>query len=466
MNMRDVISLTLALGMALASVTAPAETPPPGGEPRDFQLVEPEIIRLDNGLTATLVTFGDVPKTTVLISVRTGNLNEGGRTWLADLTGELLTQGTASATGSELAARAASMGGALSVATGLEQTTLSIDVLEDYAAEAIALLAEVLREPAFPESELARVRADLERSRSIAVTQPQQIATEAFRGLVYGDHPFGKILPSADELASYGIDDVREYYEGNFGALRTRVYVGGRFAREDVAGAIREAFGEWPAGPEVITDIPEPAEGPQFLLVDRPGAQQSTLRLGLPVADPQSPDWTRLGVMNTLLGGFFSSRIIANIREDKGYTYSPRSILETHYRDALWVQQADVTSEHTGDSLREIFAEIRRLQEEAPAEPEVERVRNYLAGTFVLGNASRLGILSQLAYVDFHGLNRSYLTEYVERVQGVSAEDIQAAAAEWLPISEMTLVVVGDAESVSPQLEAVEALKPLLEPGT
>ena len=463
--MRFVICLTLALGVILPAWSDAAETPPPGGEPRDFKLVEPEIVHLDNGLSATLVAFGDVPKTTILVNVRTGNLNEGGRTWLADLTGELLTQGTASSTGSEIAARAASMGGALSVSTGLEQTTLSIDVLEDHAAEAIALLAEVLREPAFPESELARIRADLERSRSIAVTQPQQIATEAFRGLLYGDHPFGKILPSAEELAGYGIDDVRGYYEGNFGARRTRVYVGGRFARTEVIEAIREAFDGWPSGPEVFTDIPEPAEGPQFLLIDRPGAPQSTLRLGLPVADPQSPDWTRLGVMNTLLGGFFSSRITSNIREDKGYTYSPRSLLESHYRDALWVQQADVTSEHTADSIREILAEVRRLQEEAPAAPEMERVRNYLTGTFVLGNASRLGILSQLAYVDFHGLDRTYLTEYVERIQNVSAEDIQAAADEWLPISEMTLVVVGDAESVSTQLETLETLKPLLEPG-
>ena len=125
-----------------------------------------------------------------------------------------------------------------------------------------------------------------------------------------------------------------------------------------------------------------------------------------------------------------------------------------------------MTSEHTGDSVREILAEIRRLQEEAPAEPEMDRVRNYLTGTFVLGNASRLGILSQLAFVDFHGLDRSYLTGYVERIQGVSAEDVQAAASEWLPVSEMTLVVVGDAEAVSPQLESVEALQPLLEPGT
>ncbi len=464
--MRIITCLMLVLGIASPWAAHGAETPPPGGKPRDFQLVEPETIRLDNGLAATLVPFGDVPKTTILVNVRTGNLNEGGRTWLADLTGELLTQGTASASGSEIAARAASMGGALTVSTGLEQTTLSIDVLEDHAADAVALLAEVLSEPAFPESELERIRDDLERRRSIAVTQPQQIATEAFRGLLYGEHPFGRIIPSADQLAGYGIDDVRGYFEDNFGARRTRVYVGGRFDRDLVADAIREAFGNWTEGPEVFTDIPEPAEGPGFLLVDRPGAQQSTLRLGLPVADPQSPEWTRLGVMNTLLGGFFSSRITSNIREDKGYTYSPRSVVEPHYRDALWVQQADVTSEHTGDSLREILAEITRLQDEAPAEAEMERVRNYLTGTFVLANASRFGILSQLAFVDFHGLDRSFLTGYVDRVQDVTAEQVRATAAEWLPVSEMTLVVVGDPETVSSQLKSVEALKPLLEPGS
>ena len=145
--MRIITCLMLVLGIASPWAAHAAETPPPGGKPRDFQLVEPETIRLDNGLAATLVPFGDVPKTTVLVNVRTGNLNEGGRTWLADLTGELLTQGTASASGSEIAARAASMGGALTVSTGLEQTTLSIDVLEDHLALDLLVSADASGRP-------------------------------------------------------------------------------------------------------------------------------------------------------------------------------------------------------------------------------------------------------------------------------------------------------------------------------
>lgn len=461
--MRILIATVLGLG-ALATV-APAvsvETPPAGGKPRDFELVQPEVVTLENGLTATLVEFGEVPKTTVLVTVRTGNLNEGGRTWLADLAGELLKQGTEKTPARELAARAASMGGSLVVSTGAEETTVSIDVLEDHAFDAVDLLAEVIIEPAFPEGELERIRGDLERQLSIALTQPQQIATEAFSRLLYGDHPFGKVLPDPGQLAGYGIDDVRSYYDDNFGARRTRIYVGGRFDTGEMSAAIRRAFGEWKAGPEVYTNIPATEPRSQFALVDRPGASQSTLRLGIPVTDPSDPDWTKLSVMNTLLGGFFSSRITSNIREDKGYTYSPRSVLVTRYRDTYWAEFADVTSEHTGDSIREILAEISRLQEEAPPETEMERVRNYMTGSFVLGNASRFGILGQLAYVDFHGLDRDYLTNFVERVQAVSPEDVRAAAETWLKSDDLTLVVVGDADSVSPQLEALPELEGLL----
>ncbi len=465
--MRTLNATVLALGLgalAAGSGATGVNTPPPGGKPRDFQLVEPEVVTLENGLTATLVEFGDVPKTTVLVNIRTGNLNEDGRTWLADLAGELLKQGTEKTPARDIASRAASMGGSLVVSTGAEETTVSIDVLEDHAADAVALLAEVIQEPAFPESELERIRGDLQRQLSIAVTQPQQIATAAFARLIYGDHPFGKVLPEPGELASYGIEDVRGYYEENFGARRTRIYVGGRFDRDAMSAAIRDAFGPWTAGPEVYTDIPGTEAAQQFVLIDRPGAPQSTLRLGLPVADPSSPDWTSLSVMNTLLGGFFSSRITGNIREDKGYTYSPRSVLATRYRDTYWAELADVTSEHTGDSIREILAEIRGLQEEAPAESEMDRVRNYLTGSFVLGNASRFGILGQLAYVDFHGLDRDYLTSFVDRVEAVSPEDVRAAAEKWLKTDEMALVVVGDAASVAPQLDALPELEDWLKP--
>ncbi|HKL62794.1 MAG TPA: pitrilysin family protein, partial [Woeseiaceae bacterium] len=363
------------------------ETPPPGGEPKDFSLPQKENIALENGLEASLVGFGALPKATVSVVVRAGNLNEGERTWLADLAGDFLLEGTAGRSASQIAREAAAMGGQVSVQVGADRTVIESDALAEYVPEMARLLADIVRNAAFPASELERLKRDRQRQLAIARTQPQQMALAAFRDALYGDHPYGNVLPEAEQLAAYTLEDARGFYEDNFGARRTHVYVAGRFDRQAVATAIREAFADWAPGPEVLVNVPEPAEGRVAVeIIHRPGASQSNLYLGLPVPDPSSPDWIPLQVTNTLLGGFFSSRITRNIREDKGYTYSPYSTLSSRYRDAYWAEVAAVTTEFTGPAIEEILGEVDRLQAGAPPAGELDGLKNYTAGTFVLQN--------------------------------------------------------------------------------
>lgn len=157
-------------------------------------------------------------------------------------------------------------------------------------------------------------------------------------------------------------------------------------------------------------------------------------------------------VMNSLLGGSFASRITSNIREDKGYTYSPRSRLSTRYRDCYWAQTADVTTKFTGASLKEIFFEIERLQNEPPAAEELEAIQNFMAGIFVLQNSSRTGIIGQLSFLDLHGLDESYLTTYVSRVYELTPADLQRVAGQYLEDDKMTIVVVGDIKKIRSQV--------------
>lgn len=429
------------------------ETPPPGGEPKDFSLPEKQSFALENGLQTTLVAFGTLPKATVSVVVRAGNLNEGGRTWLADLAGDFLLEGTASRSAAEIAREAAAMGGQVSVEVGADRTIVESDVLAEYAPEMARLLADIVRNATYPASELERLKRDRQRQLSIAETQPQQMALAAFRNALYGDHPYGNVLPTAEQLAAYTLEDVRGYYEQNFGARRTHVYVAGRFDRQATEAAIREAWGDWAAGPEILVDVPEPAEGKVAVdVIDRPGASQSNLYIGLPVPDPSSPDWIPLQVTNTLLGGFFSSRIISNIREDKGYSYSPFSTLSTRYRDAYWAEVAAVTTEVTGPAISEIMGEVDRLQSEAPPAEELDGVKNYTAGTFVLQNSTRGGIINLLAWQELHDLPDSYLTDYVSNVFAVTPEEVSETAEVYLREEDMTVVVVGDRGQIAEQV--------------
>jgi predicted Zn-dependent peptidase len=189
--------------------------------------------------------------------------------------------------------------------------------------------------------------------------------------------------------------------------------------------------------------------------VDRPGAVQSTVRVAVKALDPSSPDYVKQQVMNMLLGGYFSSRITSNIREKKGYAYSPYSSVVSHPKDAVWAENADVTTAVTGASLKEVFNEIGTLRTTPPPADELKAAQSYLAGNFVLANSSREGIINQLRFVDLHGLPDSYLQSYVSNVLAVTPEDVQRLAKTHLRQEAITVVVVGDQKVVAPQLKVL-----------
>lgn len=447
--------MTFGLNVCLifSSAFAQKETPPEGGEPKDFNLPAKQMFMLDNGLEATLVPYGTLPKVTVRIVVRVGNINESeDEVWLADLTGDMMKEGTKSLSSEEVALKAAGMGGEVDISVGADQTNISGDVLSEFGPDFVALLADIVCNPLLPESEIDRLKKDMLRNLNIRKSQPQSMALEKFREVLYPNHPYGRVFPTQEMIASYTQEKVQSFYENNFGAARTHVYVAGRFDEDEVESAIRNAFENWRRGPEALINIPSPQSERAIYLINRPNAAQSTIYMGLPVIGPANENWIPLQVTNTLLGGFFSSRITTNIREDKGYTYSPFSQISTRYRDAYWLESADVTTSVTGPSLREIFYEIDRLQDEPPPKEELDGVENYMAGTFVLQNSSPSGIISQLAFMDLHGLNESYLTEYVQRVHAVAPEQVQDMARQYIKDNEMTIVIAGDRRKIYQQV--------------
>lgn len=452
---RGVILLTaLALACGAASAQQQKEIPPEGGTPKDFVLPQKETEQLDNGLRISSVQFGTVPKATIAVVVSAGNLNEGNQTWLADLTGDFLLEGTTSRSAEEIAREAAAMGGQVTVSVGEDLTTISGDVLAEYAPQMAALLADIVQNPRFPNEELERLTRDRLRQLSVAKIQPEQMAVAAFRKALYGDHPYGNLLPEEAQLQNYTVQDVRAFFDRNFGAARTHVLVAGKFDSPATMSAIREAFTEWREGPATLVNLPKPADGKVVVdVIDRPDASQSNLYLGLPIISPGHDDWIPMQISNTLLGGFFSSRITRNIREDKGYTYSPYSTLSVRYRDGYWAQVAAVTTDVTGPALEEIFKEIRLLQETPPSSEELDGVKNYSAGVFVLQNSTRGGIINVLSYLDHHELPDSYLSNYVSEVFAITPEQVSDIAKKYLQEDEMTVIVVGDRSQVSEQVQ-------------
>lgn len=426
------------------------ETPPAPGTPRAFAVPQVQRFELPNGLEVRFVDYGNVPKATVRLVTQTGNIDEAAtEVWLADVTGSMMQQGTETRSAEEIAREIALMGGALDVSVGVNQTTIGTDVFSESATEAVALVADIARNPLLPESELARIKGDLARNLSIQRSQPQSLASEAFNRVIYGEHPYGRIFPTEDALAGYTIDQVRTFHERNFGAARSYLYVVGKFDAAAVESAVRASFGDWAAGNAPAAVSLAPVSTREIHLIDRPGSVQSTLYIGLPVVHAANADYLPLTVMNALLGGSFGSRITSNIREQKGYTYSPTSVVTTRLGAATWAEMADVTTNVTGASIKEILGEIERLRKEPPTAQELRGIQNYLAGTFVLRNSSRPGIASQLAFLDLYGLTEDYLRNYVQRVYALTPADIQRMAQTYIDPSRLAIVVVGDRAAIA-----------------
>lgn len=449
-------SLLVAAGVSLiapSAVQAQKQTPPAPGTPRNFTLPVTQSFTLPNGLQVTLIPYGTVPKTWMQLVVRSGNANESAnQVWLADITGDLMQEGTTTRTVQQVASQAAGMGGGVNISVGPDETTIAASALSEFVPLMVSLIADVARNPRFPESELARLKTDRIRTLARSKVQPSALALERFRSVLYGDHPYGRIFPTEATINSFNVDQVRNFYAANFGAGRAHLYIAGKFDPRATEAAIRSAFAGWARGPAATNNIPKPVSRRSIYLIDRPGAVQSTLILGLPVLNPSNPDYPALSVTNALLGGSFGSRITRNIRENKGYTYSPFSSVSNRYRDAYWAQQADVTTDVTGASLKEIFLEIDRLRSEPPSVEELRGIQNYLAGIFVLQNSSPTGIISQLRFLNLHGLGRDYLENFVKRVHAVTPAEVTRIAQTYVRPDQMTIVVVGDKSKVASQL--------------
>jgi zinc protease len=438
-------------------LVAQKQTPPAGGVAKDFKLSDKSIKNYPNGLKTMVVHYGELPKANISLIIKTGNVHEGvEQVWLADLTGRLLREGTPTMNFAALSKKVAMMGGSLNVNVGSNQTTISGTVLSEYAPQFIKLLSDLVMQPAFPASELERLKGDFKRRLATQKAVPQAQAQEQFYAAVYKDHPYGRIFPTEEMLNSYTTAMVKDFYNANFGAKRSVLYVVGKFDDKAVNSAIA-SLTKWKAGPAVSYPSVTAKAVSDTLIIDRKGAPQTTLMVGLPVVSPTNKDYVPFLVANSLLGGSFGSRITSNIRENKGYTYSPFSAVNNQVGSSLWVEQADVTSEHTVDALTEIEREIKRLQTEPPTKEELSGIQNYEAGIFVLRNSSPGGIISQLNFLDLYGLDDSYLNNYVKNLYKVTPETVSTMVRNYIDYNKMIKVMVGDRDTIQKQVQKAKA---------
>lgn len=423
------------------------------GAPRAGALPPRRREALASGMRTALVQSGTTPVVALRLVVEAGSAHLApGQAWLDRLLHDFLREGSATHDRAAFADALAAMGGRLDVEGDEHTTVLRTQVLAEHAAAAAGLLIGLARAPRLPAEETARLVADQQRWAEIAAQEPQWRAHAAFRAALYGRHPYAAVLPQAEALAGFTAQDARTFWERHSGAGRSMLLAAGKFDADAVVEAAARASDGW-ATPEVAA-VPRARASEMRVVrfVPRAGSEQTTLRVGVPVPPPGHGDYIALEVANALLGGSFNSRITQNIREQKGYTYSPSSQISTRPRDAYWVESADVTTPVTAPALDEILGEIDRLRASAPPDEEVTGIANYVAGVFAIRGATLSGLLDHLEFLALHSLDDGYTAAYETRVRSVTPAEVWRVARDYLRPERLTIVAVGDPYAVRADL--------------
>ncbi|HLM07654.1 MAG TPA: pitrilysin family protein [Blastococcus sp.] len=437
---------------------------PPLGEPRPQPAPAAEETTLPNGLRLVVVPRPGVP----LIELR---LRVPFAASTAAAAGEHTAQGSvlsgAVLLGTEhhdqtgIAQLLQSHGAELSVSTDPDRLLLATTLLPDGLAPVLGLLAELLTSATYPDDLVQGERDRVAERIAIARSQPSVIARIALAARRYGDHPYAIQLPDTELVTAVDGEALRELHRRRVLPAGSTLVLVGDLDPRAATDAVGHALGAWDASGSAVEAPPAPELHPPGIeVVDRPGAVQSNLRLGGPAPGRTDPDLPAVRLANMIFGGYFSSRLVENIRERRGYTYSPRSSVDHQSAGSSFLVEADVATEVTGPALLETWYELGRMALTPVTDAELDGARRYVLGSMALSTATHAGLASTLSALVGAGLPAGWLTEHQQALAAVTVEEVQDASRRYLAAPGLTAVVVGDAERVSGQLAALAPISP------
>lgn len=439
---------------------------PPGPGPiRPFDFPAVERRTLSGGLDVRVARMPALPLVSASLFVRAGESALGEeRAGLAVVAGDALEGGTRRRSGSDLAEALERIGARMGVSTGWEGTSVAVSCLAERLEEALALLAEAILEPAFPEHEVERAREQHLAGIRQRLKDPSAMAAdEAARRVFAAGVPYGR--PQGGTLASVTPlerSDLTAFADGFYRPGRGGLVVVGDVAADEIRSMAEATLGSWTGDPPANHGFHVEALTRQrrVWVVDRPGSVQSEIRVAHVGVSHADPDVFPLLVLNTLLGGAFTSRLNLNLRERHGFTYGVRSHFALRGRPGPFHVQTAVGTEVTAPAVREILHELDRLVTAGPEADEVEAARDYIAGVFPLRLESVGQVAARIAEQIVFGLPDDYHATYRDRIRAVTPEAAWEAGRRHIRPHEAQVVVVGDAASVAPALEAL-ALGPV-----
>jgi zinc protease len=431
------------------AVAAPALTPE-----RPVTWPKRTSARLSNGLQVVLAEAHSIPKFHGELFFRAGEALVSDRSvGLAEMTSTVLRTGTAKRTSRQIEEDLRRLGADLGASAGQDTSAISFAGLSEFAEPLLQLVNELAREASFPEAEFERERRQKLEEVKLERTSPGFLAGERLRKVIFGEHPYARISPSEEQVAAYRREDLERVYREIYTPENALLVLVGDFDPEAMLKIIEKIFGSWAGRKPVAKEAaaPPPLRGRHVYLVHNPGSVQTQILAGCHAITRKHPDWIRLGLTNSLYGGAFNSRLVMNIREDKGYTYSPRSGVTPLRQHGYFSVSAAVRNDVVAASLTEIFYELDKLRSLLVPSAELADAQNYLTGLFSLGLATQEGLLSQFSTVAIHELPEDYLETYRQKVRALASADLLATARKYFDSANLQIVVVGDRAQIEEQ---------------
>ncbi|HEV2864696.1 MAG TPA: insulinase family protein [Pyrinomonadaceae bacterium] len=419
--------------------------------------------KLSNGLEVVVVEHHELPVVSFNLVTKMGAAGDpSGKAGLASLTADMIDEGTATRDSLAISDQLARIGSSLQVAAGWDSTTASMRTLTRHMDRALEIYSDVITNPAFPDKELQRLRAQRLAALRQQRDDPNSVAGLVFQTVLYGrEHPYGHPL-TGDEasLQSLTGEDVRGFYDKFFRPNNSALIVVGDVKPDQVVAKLEKAFAAWKSAHVPAVDVsaaPVQREHGQIFIVDRPGSVQSVIQIGQVAVPRSSPDYFPLFVMNRILGGSSSARINLNLREDKGYTYGAQSGFSFRRGAGPFIAAAPVQGFSTKESVAEFMKEIRGIRGEIPVtQAELEAAKQAIVRGFARNFETPDQIASQFELIVTYDLPDTYFNTYVERVQAVTLEDVNRVANRHLQPDRMAVVVVGDRSKIEQGLRSLE----------
>lgn len=419
-------------------------TPPAYQEIGDFHLLKTKTVHLDNGLPVHVLSAGKLPILRIEL-IFSKQAVERVKPSLPFFTLKMLAEGTKAYNSQQITEYVDQYGAFLDFNQGQDRVGMSLYCLRRYLPPLLALLRSMLTSPTFPESELESLKHVTKQNLLINQQKNTYLAGRKFRELLFGaSHPYGMSL-SEEILNQIQVSDLRQQYQEMIDSQYFDITLAGEKS-EELIPQINQYFGQHqvqksPLANDASQEFPD-SKGLKHL-VERPESIQSTIRIGRLMFSQTHPDYFYMQITNEIFGGYFGSRLMKNIREEKGYTYGIHSTLTMQQQVGFLTIGTDVKSEFVEATIAEIAYEARRLQTELISEAELSKVKNYILGSFLGSITNPFDLLDIFKSVYFNNLSDDFYEQYLQSIRSITPDDILYMANKYLSLDDMLEVVAG-----------------------